>query len=226
MPVRAILLDYGGTLDGCASHWLDRFLGCYRAAGLELPFERFREAFDYGTHCGYTTAAVSRMGLEALVQFHVARQLEHLRIEAPAIAAQVSAAFLQASRAALADSRALLARLRPRVALGVISNFYGNLALILEEVGIAPLLDTIIDSGCVGLSKPDPEIFALAVRELGCRPAEALYVGDSFEKDIRGAHQAGLCTAWLLGRADPPCSDPACVDFRIHHLDELEAVIG
>ncbi len=226
MNLRAVLLDYGGTLDGCANHWLDRFLRCYRAAGLDLPFQDFRPAFDHATHCAYANSAVRQLGLQALVEFHVARQLEHLHLTAPAVGQRVTEAFVQASLTALAESRAVLDHLHPRIALGVISNFYGNLTAILAEVGLAPLLDTIVDSSCVGLHKPDPEIFALALRQLSCRPADALHVGDSFEKDIVGAHRAGLRTAWLIGDADPACRSPECVDFRIRRLADLEGLIA
>jgi putative hydrolase of the HAD superfamily len=226
MHVRAILLDYGGTLDGCANHWLDRFLCCYRAAGLDLPFQDFRPAFDHATQCAYADGAVPQLGLQALVEFHVARQLEHMHLSAPAIAQRVTEAFVQASLTALEASRLVLQRLHRRVALGVISNFYGNLAVVLSEAGLAPVLDTIVDSSRVGLRKPDAEIFALALRQLSCCSADALHVGDSFEKDIVGAHQAGLRTAWLIGAADPACRSPECVDFRIRRLADLEALIA
>lgn len=226
MNVRAILLDYGGTLDGCANHWLDRFLSCYRTAGLDMPFQDFRPAFDHATQCAYAEGAVAEFGLQALVEFHVARQLEHLRVNAPTLAQRVTETFVQASLTALEASRLVLERLHQRVALAVISNFYGNLAVILADAGFARLLDTIVDSGRVGMRKPNPEMFALALRQLRCRPADAVHVGDSFEKDIVGAHQAGLRTAWLIGAADPPCRNPECVDFRIRQLADLEALIA
>jgi len=227
MKLRAILFDYGGTLDGPASHWLDRFLALYRDAGLALTFDSFRAAFDHATQCGYAEPRAAQMDLPALVAFHVARQMEQLGLHDPAVAQRVIGAFVRASRQALAESRTVLVRLQPRVALGVVSNFYGNVERILAEAGIAPLLSTIIDSGRVGLSKPSAEVFALALRQLGCAPAEAMYVGDSFEKDIVGAHAAGLRTAWLVGATDErPCRAPELVDVRLRSLAELEALVA
>ena len=225
MRPRAILFDYGGTLDGPASHWLVRFLQLYRDAGLALTFDRFREAFDHATRCGYADPTVAAFDLQALVEFHVARQLEHLGLMIPEIAAQVVHTFMHASRAALADSRAVLGRLYGRVALGVVSNFYGNVERILDDAGFAVLLDTVIDSTCVGVSKPDPAIFGLALQQLDCDPADALYVGDSFEKDVVGARGAGLRSAWLVGTAAPPCPAPELVDVRLRTLTELEALV-
>ena len=124
MVVRAILFDYGGTLDG-GVHWLERFIQLYDVAGLDFPRERIRAAFDHATRCAYGDPAVAVFGLEALIEYHVARQREQLGFSAPAAAAIV-AGFVRAARAGLAESRVLLSRLRQRVALGVVSNFYGN----------------------------------------------------------------------------------------------------
>jgi HAD superfamily hydrolase (TIGR01509 family) len=225
MKVRAVCFDYGGTLDGPGSHWLLRFLQLYREAGLTLPVERFRAAFDHATRCGYADVRVATMDLTALIEFHVARQLEHLNVRDPALAVRVVDAFVSRSRAALAESRDVLERLRHRVALGVISNFYGNVERILDDAGIAALLTVVIDSNRVGVSKPDPAIFALAVRGLGCAPDETLYVGDSFEKDVVAARTAGLRSAWLVGAMEPPCRAPELVDARLRALADIEAVI-
>ena len=225
MKLRAVCFDYGGTLDGPASHWLPRFHRLYRDAGLVLPFERFRGAFDHATRCGYADPRVSTMDLQELIEFHVARQLEHLEVCDPALAARVIDKFVARSRAALAESRAVLDRLRHRVALGVISNFYGNVDRILDDAGIGPWLTVVIDSNRAHVSKPDPAIFALAIRGLGCTPAETLYVGDSFEKDVVAARAAGLRSAWLVGTVEQPCPAPELVDVRLRQLADVEAVI-
>lgn len=226
MRLRAVLFDYGGTLDGAGSHWLERFARLYQEAGLALPFDALRDAFDHATHCAYADPRVAELGLEALIEFHVARQMERLGIRDAAVAASVMAAFVRISRSGLDTSRAVLGRLRQRVALGVVSNFYGNVERILDEAGVAPLLATIIDSNRVGLSKPDPAIFALAVRRVGCEPSAAMYVGDSFDKDIIGARRAGLRTAWLVGTPERVCPMPELVDVRLRSLEDLETVVA
>ena len=43
VAIRALTFDYGGTLDGEASHWLDRFIDLYREAGVVLPFENIKK---------------------------------------------------------------------------------------------------------------------------------------------------------------------------------------
>jgi FMN phosphatase YigB (HAD superfamily) len=224
MTLRALLFDYGGTLDGGGTHWLDRFLHLYRAAHLELSFVQFRAAFDYATQCAYREPRVAGLDLQGVVAFHVEHHLQHLGVTDEALARRVIGGFVDGARRHLLESRRVLARLQPRIRLGVLSNFYGNVDRLLAEAGIAELLATIIDSTCVGVRKPDPAIFTLAVERLGCAPAEIMYVGDSFENDIVAAHAAGLRTAWLVGTTEPPCADPDLADVRLRCLAELEGL--
>jgi FMN phosphatase YigB (HAD superfamily) len=227
MQLRAVCFDYGGTLDDAEGvHWLPRFAALYQQAGLHLPFERVRDAFDHATHCAYTEPGVSELGLQPLIEFHVARQMAQLGVRDAAVATSVIDGFVRGSRAGLAASRVVLDCLRDRVSLGVISNFYGNVERILGEAGIVPLLAAIVDSTRVGVRKPDARIFALALQRLGCEPSEVLYVGDSFEKDVVGARQAGLRTAWLVGSSERPCAAPEMVDVRLRSLADLDAVIA
>src|SRR5262249_44891403 len=94
-----------------------------------------------------------------------------------------------------ADGEAPKALQRARDAgliVGVISNSNGSVKRALEIAGLAPLLDFVIDSSVVGITKPDPRIFALGLAAAGTAPAETVYVGDSYFVDVVGARQAGL----------------------------------
>ena len=73
-----------------------------------------------------------------------------------------------------------------------ISNSNGSVRSVLGAVGLTPYLDFVLDSGEVGVEKPDPRIFELALSQGGIAPAEAAYVGDFYTIDIRGARAAGL----------------------------------
>ncbi len=225
MRVEAVCFDFGGTLDGPADHWLPRFARLYAGVGLSVPFDDLRAAFGHATRSGYAERRVAGMGLGSLVEFHIERQFEHLGINDPQRAAGILEVFLNDTTAALDRSQQILERLHRRCSLGVISNFYGNVDRVLEEAGIAPLLATIIDSNRVGVSKPEPAIFRLALDDLGCAAADVLYVGDSFEKDVVGARQAGLRSAWLIGETERPCPAPELVDVRLRRLADLESVI-
>jgi putative hydrolase of the HAD superfamily len=75
---------------------------------------------------------------------------------------------------------------------GVISNSNGSVRSILEATGLAQDLDFIIDSAVVGVEKPDPRIFHVALGRAGVPPEAAFYVGDLYSVDVLGARRAGL----------------------------------
>jgi putative hydrolase of the HAD superfamily len=75
---------------------------------------------------------------------------------------------------------------------GVISNSNGSVRSVLEATGLAAHLDFVVDSAVVGVEKPDPRIFSIALGEARVEPAEALYVGDLYSVDVLGARAAGI----------------------------------
>lgn len=76
--------------------------------------------------------------------------------------------------------------------LGVISNSDGRVASLLEGAGLSSYLDVVIDSGVVGVEKPAPRIFELALDRAGLSPREALFTGDIYSVDVLGARAADL----------------------------------
>ena len=117
-------------------------------------------------------------------------------------------------------ARAALARLKEAgLRLAVISNAEGRVAEDLAIAGLAFHFETIVDSHKVGVAKPDPRIFAIALERLGARAEESAYIGDLYRIDVLGARRAGM-RAVLLDRFDQHTDAPCA---RITHLDELGA---
>lgn len=82
--------------------------------------------------------------------------------------------------------------------VAVVSNSDGTVAEALEIAGFGDSFEIVIDSTDVGISKPDPGIFELALRHLGVSPDQAWYVGDSHYHDAGGAQAAGLAATVLI----------------------------
>jgi putative hydrolase of the HAD superfamily len=76
--------------------------------------------------------------------------------------------------------------------LGVISNSDGRVEDILRFNGILKHFDVVLDSGRIGIEKPDERIFHLATDRVKVKPGESLYVGDYYSVDYLGAQKAGL----------------------------------
>lgn len=238
--MRAILFDFGGTLD-YPRHWLDRFLSHYRDAGFKLTREELDLAFDFATRTAYRSGSqLRRYNLAELLDYLVGHQLAFLRDHRtlthsnPNLADKsvldralgaISRAFVEESRNGMAASRAVLAQLKERFTLGVVSNFYGNLNVIMGEAGFDGIVSGIADSGVVGIYKPDRGLYQAALNAIGTKPDQTLMVGDSLDKDCAPARALGMRTVWLRHREaeDPPSSMAG--DFTIRDLRELEAVL-
>ncbi len=76
--------------------------------------------------------------------------------------------------------------------LGVVSNSDGRAEEALAAAGLRAFFEVVVDSQLVGVEKPDPRIFQLALEQLGIPAADALYVGDIYEVDVVGARRAGM----------------------------------
>jgi HAD superfamily hydrolase (TIGR01509 family) len=79
----------------------------------------------------------------------------------------------------------------------VVSNSEGMLAPLFSRLGIASHFDAVVDSGLVGVEKPHPKIFRMALEPFGIAAENALHLGDTFATDIVGARAAGLRSALI-----------------------------
>ena len=117
----------------------------------------------------------------------------------------------------------LAAELRARkVPVGIISNSEGFLAELVEELGHRALFEVIIDSGKVGVDKPDVRIFQLAAEALGVGVEQIVHVGDAWEADVLGARAAGAQAIWYA-----PIDARALPDGVVacRNADELRAAL-
>jgi putative hydrolase of the HAD superfamily len=107
------------------------------------------------------------------------------------------------------------------VKIGVISNSEGTIAELLAEVGIA--CGPVIDSGVVGVAKPDPAIFALALARIGGTADGAIHIGDTWAADVEGALAAGWRAVWFGPRARPCTDDRVACARDAHELRDVLA---
>jgi len=143
--------------------------------------------------------------------------------EAVAAAAARYRDLYVASRQPVPGARALVEALAPRVRLGIVSNnILAEQESKLAQFGLRGFVDAVVVSADVGVSKPDPAIFAIALTRLGVTARDAVMVGDSWPSDIVGATGAGVRAVWL-NRAGEPCPDPALAT-EIHSLEPAEEV--
>jgi len=221
----AILFDFGGTLDSDGEHWLDRIYQLYASVGLDLPSPEIKHAFYEADALCHGDPTVALFGLRPLMKHLVHLQFKALGLEDDAKEQELVEMFCVKSERFLRRNALLLSRFRRRYRLGLVSNFYGNLATLCKEAGLAESLDVILDSAQIGISKPDPEIFRMALAKLELDPEQAIFVGDSYERDMMPACEVGMKSIWLKGPNPRIPSNAGPVDAWISSLSELEVLI-
>lgn len=121
-----------------------------------------------------------------------------------------------------AGARELIRALREReISLGILTNGpVSGQRRKLEKMKLLDAFDAVVISEGVGLAKPDPQIFALMLRELGLAAGECWFVGDNPRNDVLGAAAAGMHAIWL--RSSTPWPDGVQRPAReIRQLREL-----
>ena len=128
------------------------------------------------------------------------------------------------SRVVPGSVAALRALAATGVRLAIVSNAEGTAEARLREEGICQVgdgpgvpVDTVIDSAVVGVAKPDPRIFEIALDRLGARADRAVHVGDTPAADVDGAAAAGVRPVLL----DPYDFHTGLDVDRVHSLVEV-----
>ncbi len=125
------------------------------------------------------------------------------------------------------DVPRFLERVADRVVLGLISNGGGDTQR--ERLGWFDLdryFHAVVLSAEVGLLKPDPAIFHLALKELGVSGGPIWHVGDSLRLDVAGAKAAGINAVWLNRRSTVLRQDDPQPDLEVASLDALVEHLG
>lgn len=76
--------------------------------------------------------------------------------------------------------------------IGLISNCSSSIPNILKNMPFAQMIDVALFSSLVGMQKPDPRIYHLAVEQLAVEPKDCLYIGDGDSQELTGASKVGM----------------------------------
>jgi len=214
--IEAVFLDAGGVLNLPAPAEAARFLAAHGADGSLEAISRCH----YAGMLAYDDAASSDDSPAYLTGF----------LAAAGLPGDLAGAFVAAIREAgwqpaIRSSLDALPELARRARLAIVSNSDGTVERRLAAAGVLQVgegpgvrVDAVIDSGAVGVAKPDPRIFDFALAACGVAPEAAVHVGDSRRADVEGALAAGIRPLHL---------DPygLCPDRSHEHLRTLGEVL-
>ena len=118
----------------------------------------------------------------------------------------------------------LLSHLQANFRLGVLANQPPGTPDRLRKQGLLNFFSLVLGSGDVGLKKPDPNLFALALEKAECLPHETAMVGDRIDNDIKPAKKIGMLTIRVLqgfGRFQNPRNETERPAFTVESLDQF-----
>jgi HAD superfamily hydrolase (TIGR01509 family) len=118
----------------------------------------------------------------------------------------------------------LINALRGRMKIGVVTN--GLVADQWEKLrvcGLEKAFDAVIISAELGVRKPDPAIFEIALKRLGSTPNKCVVIGDSWKNDVLGARSAGLSAIWI-NRYAQTCPNPS-IATEIKQIRNCETLL-
>ncbi|MBK8181265.1 MAG: HAD family hydrolase [Planctomycetes bacterium] len=200
MPIRALLLDAGGTLLTEEPAREVIYADHARARGLEVSPARMKECM------GRAHAALPQVldghfryslpWFERFIDHIFAGQLGLPAGEVPALRRELFAAFADPRSFRLLPGAALLleqasARGLP---MALVSNWSPAMEGVLDGLGVSRHFSTRLISALEGVEKPDPEIFRRALARLNVPAAQALHVGNEPVQDVLGASACGIRT--------------------------------
>jgi putative hydrolase of the HAD superfamily len=108
--------------------------------------------------------------------------------------------------------------------IGLITNCPLETTTLWPQTPLSSLVDVALFSTLEGVRKPDPDIFVLASQRLQIEPRHCAMVGDSWQADVLGAHDAGMAAFWL-NPTGAPLPD-ATIATSIASIAELIDLLG
>jgi putative hydrolase of the HAD superfamily len=199
---KAVFFDAGHTLLYAHPDLGSVYAEATAAFGVRLPPERYAETFVpvfKETTRIYAETSTASDAQDLAMWRDITRRIYHRLPELSGIAFD---AWFEALYRRFGDPEvwkfyddveSVLGDLRSRgLKIGIVSNWDTRLKTISDGLGLTRLVDFIVISAEVGVRKPDPRIFRMALDKAGVRPEEAIHVGDLPEEDAEGARRAGV----------------------------------
>ncbi|HEY33122.1 MAG TPA: HAD-IA family hydrolase [Dehalococcoidia bacterium] len=190
MKYEAVIFDLFGTLVPALPYREYRLVLGRMASTLSIPVDDFNRIW-FETSQERNTGVM--LTIEANIE-HVCKELgtrtgdDEIRR-----AMRIRIDFVTRIMQPRPDAIEVLSRLKSQgFKIGLISNCSADTPVIWQDTPFVPFFDVTIFSSSVGMKKPDPRIYSLAMGQLGVKPEDCLYVGDGASQELAGAARVGM----------------------------------
>jgi len=223
--INTMIFDFGGTLDTNGIHWSDKYLEVINAEGIKFDIESFNKAFVKSDEHLMTLVNKRNFTYYALIKEQLTYILNEIysNIENIIINKILNNLWGYVENC-IKDSISILELLKPNYKIGLVSNFYGNISEICRDIGIDKFFDVMLDSKVVNISKPNPEIFSLAIKNLNSQPEDTIVIGDSYTRDILPSKAIGCKTVWLNKKSCEDFNKAESADYKITDIKDLKNI--
>ncbi len=203
--IKAVFFDFGGTLVYLAPSKEELFRKACHAIGLKLGPESVKLAYrivDFNNKFS-SIECIDSKAKDDFYKDYNRKLCEVLGISNSfsRLYPMVRILFKKEKRWKLyKEVKVTLCNLRKRnILLSIIANWDRKLTEYTERLRIRSFFYSIIASQEVNIEKPDPKIFAYAIRRspIPIRPEQILYIGNEYNPDILAARRAGLIPALI-----------------------------
>ena len=187
--------------------------------------EAFIEAYEEINHALWAEHGAGRMPKEVLRVMRFRAGLQRFGITDGRLPGRLSEEYLERcprKTALMPGTIEMLHAAAPNHRMHIITNgFELTQATKLKSSGLEGLFDHVITSEGAGAGKPDPRIFAKALKLAKADPASSLMIGDSITADMDGARAAGMDQAHF----HPEESGDPLATYRIRRIEELRPLL-
>jgi YjjG family noncanonical pyrimidine nucleotidase len=230
--VRAVLFDLDDTLfdhHACARAALEAVHSAH-ACFNGLPFDEFERQHARFLEELHLAVLDGRLGIDAAREERFRRLFHAAGVAADEALLQATAAAYRerylTARRAIDGAATLLPHVRRRARVGIVSNhLLDEQQQKLRHCGLDGHIDALVVSEEVGVSKPHPKIFEVALDRVGVRADEAVMIGDSWSADIVGALTVGIRPIWFNRHRQARPDNHAPVT-ELYALEPVEPVLA
>lgn len=223
-PYKAIFLDWDDTIGdwkGAEHKALQDLYATYHLDALYPTFEDYLNAYKpYNLELWtlYGRGEVTKERLHFLRFYKPIERLAFSDERLAEMAHEMGREFLRLTNiyfSVLPGADEVVRLLAQKYPLTIISNGFKEVQYYkFEHSGLADCFAHTIISEEVGINKPQPEIFRIALDLNGVTADEAVMIGDSYSSDIAGAKNAGIDQIWVMGDGLPVTDEGATYIVR------------
>lgn len=190
MKYKAVIFDLFGTLVDVFSRQEYESALAEMVSILKAPYDEFYKIW-------LQTASQRSTGVFRNLKENIEYICRELKISISdnqlKLARQVRFNFVVRALTPREDAIKVLSHLKSKgYSTGLISNCSTEPPVIWPNTPFAPLIDVAVFSSSVGLQKPDPHIYHLAIERLSVKPENCLYIGDGDSHELTGASKVGM----------------------------------